>query len=130
MSDLTPHYSHSWLTGHTKIYLSFDFPASATEWTSAFVRAKLAEAAGTYNTSRMANSLSHYLVFRVDPPNLLNMDRLLAESTSFLVRACKRPELTVSRIATHVGHSDTWGRFVPKSFSVVFMNSCQCRAIR
>lgn len=123
MGDLLLHNSHSWMTGHTKIYLSFEFPVSATNWPSAFIRARLADAADTFNTARMAISLSHYPVFWVNTPNLLSIDRLLSETTSFLVGASKRPELAASRIASHVGHSDTWGRYVPKSFAVVFTNS-------
>ena len=121
--DLGQHYSHPWLIGHTKIYMTTTFPTSAAGWTSEFVQTLFAKAGNTYNTNLISGSLSRWPVFGVTAPNLIHMPRLLDESTTFLVGFCKRPALAGGRISAHVRYSDTWGRDVPKSLTVVITNS-------
>lgn len=91
MGDLLPN-TQTWMQGHEKIILICDFPVSGTDITPAWILTRLAEAADTFNTSCMENSLSRYPAFRIATP-LFNMNTLLAESTAFLVGASSRPGL-------------------------------------
>ena len=123
MADSRQYYSHPWLTGHHKIYITCDFPKSAADWTPEFAQTLLAEGGNTFNTNRMSGSLSRWPIYGVTAPNLVHLPRLLDESTTFLVGFCGKPDLANSRIMNHVGHSDSWGCVVRNSFTVVITNS-------
>ena len=61
------------------------------------------EAANEFNNNRLARSLSRYSAFGVSPLDLLDINSLLSEATSFLVGAAERPGLAAGRICCHVG---------------------------
>jgi hypothetical protein len=122
MTDHRQIYSHPWLTGHHKIYITCDFPTFAADWTPEFAQTLLAGGGNTFNTNRMSSSLSRW-PFGVTAPNLVHMPRLLDDSTTFLVGFSGRPDLANTRIMCHVSYSDSWGRVVNNSFTVVITNS-------
>ena len=49
---------HAWMTGHTTIFITCDFPSHAADVTLAWISNQLHKGSNIFNTNRLASSIS------------------------------------------------------------------------